>query len=59
MSAGVRKDNWTVDLFIQNAFDKRGVLTKNTFCSITFCSGSSRSFPIKPQFFGARFGQTF
>lgn len=59
MSAGVKKDNWTLDLFLQNAFDKRGVLTKNTFCSITFCSGSSRSFPIKPQFFGVRFGQTF
>ena len=58
-SAGVKKDNWTVDLFIQNAFDKRGQLTKNTFCSITFCSGSSRAFPIKPQFFGVRWGQTF
>ena len=58
-SAGVRKDNWTFDLFLQNAFDKRGELTRNTFCSITFCSGSARSFPIKPQFFGIRFGQDF
>ena len=59
MSAGVKKDNWTVDVFMQNVFDKRGVLTTNTFCSITFCSGSSRNFPTKPQFFGVRFGQTF
>lgn len=58
-SAGVKKDNWTFDLFLQNAFDKRGQLTKNTFCSITFCSGSSRTFPIKPQFYGVRFGQRF
>ncbi|CAM4118527.1 TonB-dependent receptor [Novosphingobium lubricantis] len=58
-SAGVRKDNWTLDFFIQNAFDKRGELSRNTFCSITFCSGSSRTFTIKPQFFGMRWGQKF
>lgn len=58
-SGGVKKDNWTFDVFIQNAFDKRGLLTRNTFCSITFCSGSSRAFPIKPQFFGVRWGQKF
>ncbi|MBH2000424.1 MAG: TonB-dependent receptor [Sphingomonadaceae bacterium] len=58
-SGGVKKDNWSLTLFIQNAFDKRGQLTKNTFCSIDFCSGSSRTFTIKPQFFGIRFGQKF
>ena len=58
-SAGVKKDNWSLTLFLQNAFDKRGQLTKNTFCSIAFCSGSSRTFIIKPQFFGVKFGQRF
>ena len=58
-SAGVRKDKWSVDLFIQNAFDRRGILTTNTFCAISICSGSSRSFPIRPQFFGVKFGQRF
>jgi len=58
-SGGVKKDNWTFNVFMQNAFDRRGQLTRNTFCSITFCAGSSRAFPIKPQFFGARFGQKF
>jgi iron complex outermembrane receptor protein len=58
-SAGIKRDNWALDFFIQNAFDKRGQLTKNTFCSITFCSGSSRTFAIKPQFFGMRWGQKF
>ena len=57
--AGVTKDNWKGEFFIQNALDKRGQLTKNTFCSIAFCSGSSRTFPIKPQFFGFRFSQHF
>ena len=58
-SGGFARDNWHVALFIQNAFDRRGELTKNTFCSITFCSGSSRTFVIKPQFFGVRLGQNF
>ena len=58
-SGGVKKDNWSFTLFLQNAFDKRGQLTKNTFCSIAFCSNSSRTFAIKPQFFGFRFGQRF
>jgi outer membrane receptor protein involved in Fe transport len=58
-SAGVRKDKWSVDVFIQNAFDRRGILTTNTFCSISICSGSSRNFPIRPQFFGVKFGQRF
>lgn len=58
-SGGIKKDNWSLTLFLQNAFDKRGGLTRNTFCSIDFCSGSSRLFTIKPQFFGIRFGQKF
>lgn len=58
-SGGIKKDSWSLTFFLQNAFDKRGQLTTNTFCSITFCSGSSRIFAIKPQFFGLRFGQKF
>ncbi|MGF7149906.1 outer membrane receptor protein involved in Fe transport [Sphingomonas zeicaulis] len=58
-SGGVKKDNWSLTLFLQNAFDRRGQLTRNTFCSIDFCAGSSRTFPIRPRFFGIRFGQKF
>ncbi|MFM9937303.1 MAG: TonB-dependent receptor [Novosphingobium sp.] len=57
--AGVKKDNWTADLFIQNAFDRRGQLTRNTFCSISVCAGSSRTFPIRPQFFGLKLGYRY
>ncbi|WP_295525868.1 TonB-dependent receptor [Novosphingobium sp. Chol11] len=58
-SAGVRKENWTMDLFIQNAFDRRGQLTRNTFCSIQFCSDSTRTFIIRPQFFGLKVGYRY
>ena len=57
--AGVRKDHWTADIFIQNAFDRRGLLTTNTFCAIAVCSGSSRTFPIRPQFFGLKLGYRY
>ncbi|WP_164157072.1 TonB-dependent receptor [Sandarakinorhabdus rubra] len=57
--AGVKKDKWTFDVFIQNAFDRRGELTRNTFCSIAICSGSTRTFTIRPQFFGMRTGYRF
>ncbi|WJS98503.1 TonB-dependent receptor [Novosphingobium humi] len=58
-TAGIKKDTWSLDIYLQNAFDKRGGLTTNTFCSITFCSGSSRTFPVRPQIFGIKFGQKF
>lgn len=58
-SLGARHGNATLEFFIQNAFDRRGQLSKNTFCSIEYCASSSRTFPIKPQFFGVRLGQRF
>ncbi|WP_231730381.1 TonB-dependent receptor [Novosphingobium sp. Fuku2-ISO-50] len=58
-SAGIKKDKWTAEAFIQNAFDERGILSKNTFCSIQLCANSSRSYPIKPQFFGIKLGYKY
>jgi outer membrane receptor protein involved in Fe transport len=58
-TAGVSRDNWRVNVFIQNAFDRRGQLTKNTFCSIDICSGSSRTYAIRPQFFGIQMGYKY
>ena len=54
-STGVSKDNWTLTAFVENMFDRRGQLSKNTFCAIEYCSGSSRTMPIKPQYFGLKY----
>ena len=54
-SGGLTLGKSRLEFFITNAFDRRGQLTKNTFCSITFCSGSSRTFTIRPQFFGLKY----
>ena len=60
-SAGTAIKNMTMSLYIQNAFDKRGILSINTVCSpgASVCGPYARNYPIKPQIFGIRFGQKF
>jgi iron complex outermembrane receptor protein len=52
-------DNWTFTAFIQNAFDERGILSKNSVCSISYCGAYPISYPVKPQFFGVKLGMKF
>ncbi|WP_157216012.1 TonB-dependent receptor [Flavisphingomonas formosensis] len=47
------------ELFIQNAFDKRGQLSRNTACAPAYCGGDYRIYPVKPQLFGVKLGQRF
>lgn len=58
-SAGTNFGNWSVEAFIQNAFDKRGQLSLNTACSTTICGAFSRVYPVKPQIFGLKLGTKF
>jgi len=58
-SAGVKVHGVSLEAYIQNAFDQRGILSKNTFCNIQYCHDSSRSYPIKPQIFGIKASQRF
>ena len=53
-SAGAQVDKVSIEGFINNAFDSRGILFKNTFCNIQYCANSSRSYPVKPQYFGLK-----
>lgn len=58
-SAGVKFDSWSIQAYIQNAFDKRGELSKNSFCATSFCGPYARTYPIKPQIFGLKVGTEF
>jgi outer membrane receptor protein involved in Fe transport len=58
-SIGVKAGGISFEAFIQNAFDKRGILSKNTFCAPTYCGIYARSYPVKPQFFGMKVSQRF
>lgn len=58
-SAGIKLGEISIEAFIENAFDKRGVLTRNTACGAEFCGPYARNYPIKPRFFGIKLGQRF
>jgi iron complex outermembrane receptor protein len=60
-SAGTSKDNWHVEAFIENAFDKRGQLGRLSECndSAGYCLSNAKIYPIRPMQFGVKFGQKF
>lgn len=58
-SVGMDLEKWKVELFVQNAFDKRGELNRTTDCAPSQCAPFVRSLPIKPQLFGMKIGTRF
>eukprot|EP01037_Dinobryon_pediforme_P012963 gene12963-13064_t len=58
-STGVSKDKWSLEFFIENFTDTRGQLSRNTFCAIEVCSGSTRTFVSRPRFAGLKFSNKF
>ncbi len=68
-SVGGKAGKYTVQLFIQNAFDERGSLSHNAQIGPanfenTYPAGASsahftRTYPIKPQYFGVKVGTKF
>lgn len=60
-SAGTGLNNWHLEAFVENAFDKRGELGKNSECNdgVHYCLLNAHIYPIKPMEFGVKFGQKF
>lgn len=58
-AAGINWDSYRVEVFIRNAFDSRGALSRNTFCATYLCGQFSRIYPTKPQQFGIKVGYDF
>ena len=59
-SAGTGMKDWKLEAYIENAFDKRGELSRVTQCtSAAICYSDYRVFAIKPMNFGVKFGQKF
>lgn len=69
LSAGVQKNSWSVDVYVDNVFDKRAALYKFTECGVTVCAahGVVAQYPqgqvytgfSQPRTFGIRFKQEF
>jgi outer membrane receptor protein involved in Fe transport len=58
-SAGAGKNNWKVQAYIENAFDRRGELTRFAECFAANCQIAYHAYPITPMNFGIKFGQKF
>lgn len=58
-SAGYRFGRMSFEAFIQNAFDERGILSKNITCAPSLCAPYARLYPTKPQYYGIRVSQRF
>ena len=61
LSAGTGLNNWHLEAYIENAFDKRGQLGRNSECNdgVHYCLLNAHIYPIKPMQFGVKFGQKF
>jgi outer membrane receptor protein involved in Fe transport len=58
-ATGTGMNNWHLELYVENLFDKEGVLGRIAQCSDAYCYANSRAYPIKPMNFGIKFGQKF
>jgi outer membrane receptor protein involved in Fe transport len=68
-SFGIRKNQWAIDAFLENAFDSRGQVSRFAECTETVCAahgvdpthpnGQVYVVPIQPRTFGLRFTQDF
>lgn len=59
-SVGTGMKDWHLEAYIENAFDKRGELGRDTQCtSAPICYSDYRVYAIKPMNFGVKFGQKF
>lgn len=59
LSTGLGRDNWNVEVFAKNVTDKRGVLSKDTYCAITVCGAYALDYVTKPRQIGVKLSQKF
>ena len=55
LSAGLRRDRWSLTLAAQNLFDERGQQLRTASCAIALCGpGAIQVFPIRPRLVSLR-----
>ena len=61
LSAGVGQNSWTLQAYIDNVFDKRGEVGRNSECNdgVHYCLNNTHVLPTAPMQFGLQFGQKF
>jgi outer membrane receptor protein involved in Fe transport len=69
LSAGIKRNNWALDAYVENAFDTHGEMGRFSECTPQVCAahgqvaaypnGQSYVIPIQPRTYGLRFTQDF
>lgn len=53
LSAGIRKNNWTLNLYVKNLFDRRTEYGRYTLCATAVCGNgdpSNNAYPAPPEY---------
>ncbi len=58
-SVGWRKNSWSVDVFLKNAFDTRAELARFSECAALTCGAESYTVFAQPRTLGVRFSKEF
>lgn len=62
LSAGIGLNSWTLEAYIDNLFDERGQLGRNSECNdspLHYCLLNYHVYPVAPMQFGLKFAQRF
>jgi outer membrane receptor protein involved in Fe transport len=59
LSAGWRKDSWSIDVVLKNAFNTRAQLARFSECAALTCGAESYTVFAQPRTLGIRFGKEF
>jgi outer membrane receptor protein involved in Fe transport len=58
-TAGLSRDNWAVNLSLQNAFDERGQVYRYAECTTQVCGNQPYIIPTRPRMIALDFSQKF
>ena len=59
LSAGFKKELWTFDVFLKNAFDNRGQIARYSECATAVCGAQTYVVPVVPRMLGVRVTRDF
>ena len=59
LSAGWRKNNWSIDVFVKNVFDERAQMSRFAQCATLTCGYQPYTVFAQPRTIGIRFSQEF
>ena len=59
VSAGMKKDKWSFDVYMKNVFDNRGEIANYAECQATVCGGTTYIIPTAPRTIGVRVTRDF